>query len=201
MYLELRGRDGDSTVVITFGRWTHDFTLEVTWDAPSRRPAFESSASTPTTLSRIAAPFVDLDDRLYDYIVRQTGSHPGWGRVVDRPETVTLRGRTHSLQQSRYARGGVLLVVSEPYPARPIELTRWLPGLGLGPNQAAVRTGGPARGALRELVAAGVVHDTGRLAWSGRTLLHVVDVAPIPAFGSTFVAAVRHARDDYAEAP
>ena len=180
MYLELRGRDGDSTVLISCGRWIHDFTFEVTWDAPSTRPVFESFISTPAMLSRVAAPFVDIDDALYGYIVERTGSHPGWGRVVDRPETVTLRGRPRTLQQSRYARGGVLLAVCEPYPARPIELTRWLPGLGLDPNQAAVRTGGPARGALHALVAAGVVTDTSRFTWSGRTLLHVVDVSPIP---------------------
>lgn len=180
MYLRLRGRDGDSTVVISFDRWICDYTFEVTWDAPTTRPVFESFVWSPAMLSRVAAPFVDIDEALYGYIVERSGSHPGWGRVVDRPETFTLRGRPRTLQQSCYARGGVLLAVSEPYPARPIELTRWLPGLGLGPGQAALRTGGPARGALRALVAAGVVIDTGRFTWSGRTLLHVVDIAPIP---------------------
>ena len=195
MYLRLRGRDGDSTVVILYNRWIHDFTFEVTWDAPSTRPVFESFVSSPAMLSRVASPFVDIDDALYGYIVELSGSHPGWGRVFDRPETVTLRGRPRNVQQSLYSRGGVLLAVSEPYPARPIELTRWLPGLGLGPNQAALQTGGPARGALRALVAAGVASDTGRFTWSGRTLLHVVDVSPIPDRGTT-AAAVRR---DYAE--
>lgn len=194
MYLRLRGRDGDSTVVITYGRWVADFTFEVTWDAPSTRPVYESYVSSPATLSRVAAPFVDIDDALYAYIVERSGSHPGWGRVVDRPETVTLRGRPRKLQQSRYARGGVLLALCEPFPARAIELTRWLPGLGLGPNQAAFRTGGPERGALPALVAAGVVTDTGRFTWSGRTLFHVVDVAPLPDREATVTV-----RREYAE--
>ena len=194
MYLRLRGRDGDSTVVISYNRWIHDFTFEVTWDAPSTRPVFESFVSSPAMLSRVASPFVDIDDALYGYIVELSGSHPGWGRVFDRPETVTLRGRPRKLQQARYARGGVLLALSEPFPGRTLELTRWLPGLGLGPNQAAILVGASTRGALQALVAAGVVTDTGRVTWSGRTLFHVDDVSPLP--DREAAVAVRH---DYAE--
>ena len=97
MYLRLRGRDGNSTVVISWCPWTQHFDFEVTWDAPTTRPVFEWFGWPLAKLDRVAAPFVEVDDALFGYIVDRTGSHPGWGRVFDRPEGVSLRGTPRTL--------------------------------------------------------------------------------------------------------
>ena len=143
MYLKLRGRDGNSTVVISACPWIHVSTLEVTWDAPTTRPAFEWFGWPLAKLDRVAAPFVEIDDALHgagrdvgDEVLRGAARFR-WGasraRSSELPNRATGSTSTRTRDRDGSA-GGCFLTGARDGAARkrahPVQLIRFIPAPG-----------------------------------------------------------------------